>query len=198
MANQYNNKIIFGGETLIDLTGDTVAENDVLLGKRFHLPSGAPGTGSCTYDADTSDANALSAEILINKTAYVAGSKVTGSMPNRGGVSGTIATKAGTYAIQNGYHDGSGVVGIDTTEQAKIIADNIRQGVTILGVEGTMSGSEDVHAQSKTVTPTTSSQVVLPDAPTYNYLSQVTVNPIPVTRTDNEQGGVTVTIGSAA
>lgn len=72
---------------------------------------------------------------------------------------------------------------------------NIRDGVTILGVEGTMSGSEDVHAQAKTVTPMTTSQTVLPDSPTYNYLTQVTVNAIPYTETDNASGGKTVTIG---
>ena len=197
MANQYNNKIIFGGEILIDLTGDTVSASDVLEGKTLHLASGAPTTGTCTFDADTSDANAKAAEILNTKTAYVAGSKVTGSMPNRGAAIGTISTKEQQYTIQNGYHDGSGKVSISSTEQAKIIASNIREGVTILGVLGTMSGSEDVHAQTKTVTPELTSQTVVPDTG-YNYLSQVTVNAIPVTRTDNAQGGVTVTIGTAA
>lgn len=196
MANEYINKVIYGGETLIDLTGDDVTNASVLSGVKFHLPSGAPGTGTCTYDADTSDATATAAEILAGKTAYKNGSKLTGTMPNRGAVTGTISTKDGTYTIQNGYHDGSGTVGIASTEQAKIIASNIREGVSILGVTGTMSGSEDVHAQSKTVTPLVSSQTVTPDTG-YNYLSQVTVEAIPVTRTDNAAGGVTVTIAAA-
>ena len=194
--NQYVNKVVYGGNTLIDLTGDDVQASDVLSGKKFHLPSGAQGTGTCDYDADTSDATAVAAEILATKTAYKNGQKLTGTMPNRGGVTGTIATKAGTYSIQQGYHDGSGTVGIDATEQAKIIADNIREGVTILGVEGTMSGSEDVHAQAKTVTPSTTQQTVTPDTPTYNYLSQVTVAAIPYTETDNAAGGKTVTIAA--
>lgn len=197
MANANINKVIFGGETLIDLTGDDALESEVLYGKKFHLATGAQGTGSCTYDADTSDADALAAEILATKTAYVNGSKITGTMPNRGAVSGLISTKAGTYTIPNGYHDGSGSVGIDATEQAKIIADNIREGITILGVLGTMSGSEDVHAESKTVMPSLTQQIIVPGTG-YNYLSQVTVEAIPVTRTDNPQGGVTVVIGSAA
>lgn len=197
MANQNVNKVIFGGETLIDLTGDTAVASDVLSGKKFHLASGAQGTGSCTYDADTSDANALASEILSTKTAYVSGSKITGSMPNRGAVTGVITTKAGSYTIQNGYHDGSGSVSIDSAEQAKLIPANIRQGITILGVEGSMSGSEDVVAEARTVTPSLSAQVIVPGTG-YNYLSQVTVEAIPVTRTDNAQGGVTVTIGSAA
>lgn len=196
MANEYVNKVIFGGETLIDLTGDTVAASDVLSGKKFHLPSGAQATGACTYDADTSDATAAAAEILATKTAYVNGNKVTGTMVNNGSVTGTISTKAGQYTIPIGFHDGSGKVGIASTEQAKIIATNIREGVNILGVTGTMSGSEDVHAQTKTVTPAITAQTVIPDSPTYNYLTQVTVNAIPVTRTDNAAGGVTVTIAA--
>lgn len=195
--NQYVNKVVYGGDTLIDLTGDTATESDVLSGKKFHLKSGAQGTGSCTYDADTSDATASAAEILNTKTAYVAGNKITGSMPNRGAQTGAISTKTGTVTIQQGYHDGSGSVAIDSTEQAKLIAQNIRQGVTLLGIEGSMSGSEDVHAQTKSVTPSTSSQTVLPDSPTYNYLSQVTVAAIPYTETDNAAGGKTVTIAAA-
>lgn len=194
--NLYINKVVYGGNTLIDLTGDDVIASDVLSGKKFHLPSGAQGTGSCTYDADTSDATAVAAEILATKTAYKNGSKLTGTMPNRGGVTGTISTVDGEYTIPQGYHDGSGKISIDSTEQAKIIADNIREGVEILGVTGTMSGSEDVHAQAKTVTPATTQQVVTPDSPSYNYLTQVTVAAIPYTETDNAAGGKTVTIAA--
>ena len=195
--NQYVNKVVYGGDTLIDLTGDDVAASDVLSGKKFHLPSGAPGTGSCTYDADTSDATATAAEILLGKTAYTNGEKLTGTMPNNGAVTGTITTKAQQYTVPQGYHDGSGKVSIAAEEQAKIIPSNIRENITILGVTGTMSGSEDVSAQAKTVTPTTSQQVVAPDSPTYNYLSQVTVLAIPYTETDNAAGGKTATIATA-
>lgn len=195
MANQYVNKVIYAGNTLIDLTADDVAASDVLSGKKFHLPSGASGTGSCTFDANTSDATATAAEILATKTAYKNGSKLTGTMPNRGAVTGTITTKAGSYTIQQGYHDGSGSVGISSTEQAKIIASNIKDGVEILGVTGTYTG-EGVTAQAKTVTPSTSQQIVTPDAQ-YDYLSQVTVNAIPYTETDNSAGGKTVTIAAA-
>lgn len=195
-SNQYINKVVYGGNTLIDLTGDDVAASDVLSGKKFHLPSGAQGTGSCTYDADTSDATATAAEILATKTAYKNGSKLTGTMTNRGGVTGTISTVDGEYTVPQGYHDGSGKVSISATEQAKIIATNIREGVEILGVTGTMSGSEDSHPQAKSVTPTTSQQVITPDSPTYNCLSQVTVAAIPYTETDNASGGKTVTIAA--
>ena len=194
--NQYVNKVIYGGNTLIDLTGDTVEAGKVLYGYTAHDRSGAPISGSCTFDADTTDANATAAEILLSKTAYVSGSKLTGTMPNNGAVTGTITTKAQEYTVPSGYHDGSGKVKIDTTEQAKIIAGNIKSGVEILGVTGTYSG-ESVTAQAKSATPSTSQQIILPDAG-YDYLSQVTVAAIPYTETDNVQGGKTVTIAGSA
>lgn len=51
------------------------------------------------------------------------------------------------------------------------------------------------NPQEKTVTPSAGIQVITPDSPTYDCLSQVTVNAIPYTETDNAAGGRTVTIG---
>ncbi len=196
MANQYVNKVVYGGDTLIDLTSDTATAADVQTGKYFHLKSGERVQGSCTYDADTSDATAAASEILNTKTAYVNGVKLTGSMPNNGGNNVTVTGTAGT-TIPAGYYDGSGKAIIDSTSATNLVAANVREGVTILGVEGTMSGSEDMHAQAKTATPSTAQQVIVPDSPDYNCLSQVTVAAIPVTRTDNAAGGVTVTIAGS-
>ena len=187
------NKVIYGGKTLIDLTNDTVTDDKMLSGTKAHDKSGAQITGTCTYDADTSDANAKNSEILSGKTAYVNGEKVTGVMKNNGAVTGTIATKEQEYIIPIGYHDGSGKVSIDSTEQAKIIAANIKQGVTILGVEGTLEPSSEVTAQPKSVTPSKNEQTVLPDEG-YDYLSQVTVAAIPYEESENPAGGTTVTI----
>lgn len=199
MPNEHVNKVIYGGQTLIDLTGDDVTASDVLTGKKFHLPSGAQGTGTCTYDADTSDATAVAAEILSGKTAYKNGAKLTGTMPNRGAITGSISTKAGTYTVPQGYHDGSGSVQIASTEQAKLIPTNIREGVTVLGVEGTMSGSEGVKATSVNVTPYTTAQTIVPsDLGDYNSITQVNVAAIAYTETDNAAGGKTVTIGTVA
>ena len=118
---------------------------------------------------------------------------IRGTMPNRGAVTGTIATKAGEYTVPAGYHNGSGKVGISSTEQAKIIAGNIKAGVTILGVEGSYSGAS-IKAQAKSVTPKTAAQTVSPDSG-YDYLSSVTVAAIPYAEAANPAGGTTVTIG---
>ena len=186
------NKIIFGGNTLIDLTGDTVDASHLLENYTAHDRSGTQITGSCSFDADTSDATATADEILATKSAYANGSKITGNMTNNGGVTGTISTKDGQYTVPEGYHDGSGKVGISSTEQNKIIASNIKSGVEILGVTGSYTG-ESISAQSKTATPSTSQQVITPDIG-YDYLSQVTVNAIPYVETANTYG-ITVTIG---
>ena len=191
MAN-YINKLVVGNETKFDLTSDTVIAEKLLSGFTAHDKSGAPITGTCTYDSDTQDATVAVAEILEGKTAYARGTKLTGTMPNKGAVSGTIATKE-AYTIPMGFHDGSGTVSIDATESAKIVAGNIKSGVTILGVEGTFAG-ETVTAQTKSVTPTMSAQTVLPDEG-FDYLSQVSVAAIPVNYSDNSAGGQTCTIG---
>lgn len=187
-------KVIYGGNVLIDLTGDTVDKSKLLKGYTAHDKTGTAVTGTCAFDVDSSEATATDAEVLLGKTYAKGGTVRTGAMPNNGAVAGTISTVAGTYTVPQGYHDGSGTVGIASTEQAKLIAANIRQGITVLGVTGTMSSTEGAKPQSKTVTPTTTAQEILPDTG-YNYLSSVTVNAIPYTESENTAGGITVTIG---
>lgn len=193
MANQYANKFVYHGTVKFDLTGDTIEPSDLKSGVTAHDKTGAQITGTNTFDSDTSDDTAAVAEILAGKTAHARGALLEGTMPNRGGVDGVISARDETFAIPQGYHDGSGSVGIDATEKAKIIPGNIKAGVPILGQVGTYSG-EAIDIQTKTVTPTNAQQVVTPDAG-YDYLSQVTVNAIPYTETDNAAGGYTITIG---
>lgn len=186
-------KVIYGGQTLIDLTADTLTPDKALKGYTFHSPDGEEKTGTCTFDVDSSEATAAVAEVLDGKTFAAKGKIYTGTMANNGAVHLDISSKAQKVTIAQGFHDGGGSVGINTTEQAKLIPENIRDGVTILGVEGSMSGTEDAKPQSKSVTPSTEEQVILPDTG-YNYLSQVTVAAIPYAESDNAAGGKTVTI----
>ena len=187
-------KVVYGGETLIDLTGDTVTADKLLKGYKAHGANGEVITGNCNFDANTQDATATADEILSGRTAYNKGNKITGTMKNNGAISGTISTKNSAYTIPQGYHDGSGKVQIDSAEQAKLVATNIRDGVTILGVTGTMSTTEGEKGQEKTVTPSTAAQTIVPDSG-YTCLTSVKVNPIPYVESDNSAGGTTVTIG---
>ena len=195
MANQYVNKIIVGSDVKLDLTQDDITADKLASGIKAHDKSGAPIVGTNTYDADTSDATAVAAEILKDKTAYVNGAKLVGTMPNNGAKTLNIIDKSTPVTIPMGFHDGSGKAQISPDEQAKLIPMNIREGITVLGVIGTMSGSEDMKPQAKNVTPTFAQQEILPDDE-YNCLSSVTVAAIPITYTDNEQGGQTLKVGA--
>lgn len=187
------NKVLYGSTVLIDLTADTVTADKILASYTAHDQSGAIITGTCDFDVNSGDATVKVAEMLESKTAYARGAKLTGTMPNRGAVSLTIDTVSGEVSIAQGYHDGGGKVSIAAAEQAKLIAANIKQGITILGVTGTLEPSSAVTVHAKTVTPSIAEQVVTPDAG-YDYLSQVTVKAIPYVETDNAAGGKTVTI----
>lgn len=124
MPNQNVNKVIYGGRVLIDLTGDTVDPSKLLKGSKAHDKSGAQIEGACTFDVDSTDATAVAAEILFGKTAYVSGNKLTGTMKNNGAVTKKITTRDEEVTIPQGFHDGSGKVGIDATEKGKLIANN--------------------------------------------------------------------------
>lgn len=191
-----NNKIVLkDGTVLIDTSTDTAEASHVAKGKTFHSASGAKLTGTSTKDSDTSDGTITAATVLSGSTGYAKGNKITGEMPNNGGVNGTISTKAGTYTIPQGYHDGSGKVQIATAEQNKLTPENIRDGVVILGVTGTMSGSEDETPETgKVITPSFSEQVITPSEG-FTCFKQVTVSAIKVEKTQNSAGGYTVTIG---
>lgn len=159
------NKIIYNGNTLIDLTGiDTEAEH-VLAGKTFVGNDGETGSGSMT---------------------------------NRGSATGTIATTNGSYTIQKGFHDGGGRVSISSVEAAKFLPGNIKNGVSLLGVQGNYTGeAPTLQTIAKSYTPSATTQSETVSAGTgYDAISTVTVTvaPIPYTESANTYG-TTVTIG---
>lgn len=186
--------VLADGRVLMDLTADTITKDKLLKGYTAHGADGEAIVGECEFDANTQDATATEDEILLNKTAYNKGVKITGKMKNNGAVSGKISTKEGAYTVPQGYHDGSGKVELDATEKAKLIPANIREGVSVLGVVGTMSSTEGEKKQAKEATPTFADQTILPDEG-YTCLTEVLVKAIPYAETPNSAGGVTVTIG---
>ena len=187
------NKVVFGGETLIDLTGDTIVKSALLSGFSAHDAKGEKIDGECPFDSDTKDANAFEYEILDGKTAYARKTKLTGKMPNNENYSNVINTADDVVVIPVGFHDGSGTVAIDPTEKAKIKPEDIRQGKTILGVEGSMTGAESVTAEAIEVTATMTTQTITPT--NTDYFNQVVVKPIQYTVESNAAGGTTYTIG---
>lgn len=118
-----------------------MAQNVIINGVTYqNVPEvDIPKSGSGTAKFyDTASADITSADVLTGKTGFGANGSVSGSMANNGATGGTISTKAGTVAIPAGYTTG-GTVSISSTEQSKIIASNIKSGVTILGQAGSLS-----------------------------------------------------------
>lgn len=193
MANANNSKVVLAnGDVLIDLTQDDVKAEHVQSGIYFHDKTGLRQTGTNTKTVDASAATAEAAEVLVGRTFGKGSEMQTGTMPDNSGDDVEITSTDGT-SIPKGFYDGSGKAKLSDTDLAKLIPGNIKEGVTILGVEGDF-GADDISSQSKEVTPTFAEQVINPDEGTA-YLSSVTVKAIPVDYTDNEAGGVTVTIG---
>lgn len=122
--------------------------------------------------------NATASDLLSGKTATTDAGEITGTMPNRGAVSHSLAIN-GTYTIPEGYHNGSGQVTQSiptkgaatitpgTTNQviaagqylsgpqtivgdANLIPENIKEGVNIFGKVGTLKPRQ-FHQQSVTV-----------------------------------------------
>ncbi len=94
----------------LGITADKIVKGQSIAGVSGTGETGYSSCSSCcpTLASQTS-ATATAGDILSGKTAYVNGSKITGSMANNGAVNATIAP-GGTYTIPAGYHNGSGKV----------------------------------------------------------------------------------------
>lgn len=194
MADKLNSKVTLKtGEVLIDLTQDDVKPEHVQSGIYFHDKTGKRQPGTNTKTVDASAATAEAADVLIGRTFGKGDEMQAGTMPDNSGTDVVITNKDGT-AIPFGYSDGSGKAKLSEADAAQLTPGNIKGGVTILGVEGTY-GPEDMAFTAKEVTPTFEEQNFNPEDEGFNFYSSIKVNPITVTRTDNEAGGVTVTIG---
>ena len=119
-----------------------------------------------TLEQATADANATASNILVDKTAYVNGTKVTGTMPEKGAFAQTLSAN-GTINLGSGHYDsikitqslntrgttvwrpstraqsipsGTYLTGTQTIEgDTNLAPQNIRAGVSIFGVGGALS-----------------------------------------------------------
>lgn len=115
----------------------TVVINGVTYANVPEVDIPKSGGGTAKF-YDVTDTNVAATDVLSGKVFVGSSGEDTGTMANNGSTSGTISTKAGTVNIPAGYTSG-GTVSISSTEQAKIIASNIKSGVTLLGVSGSLS-----------------------------------------------------------
>ena len=191
-------KVIYAGNTLIDLTGDTVQNSTLLKGYTAHGRDGSLIQGSCDYDSNTSDATVLPSEILEGKTAYSHGQKIVGTMINNETYHAEISTKNGMVKIPQGRHDGDGTVTLKSSAIADLKSENIVSGVTILGVTGNLTPGIDpdsIKVTHLTVSPSTEDYSVSPrDKGDYDYFSRVYVAGVSVKEEENTGGGITVKI----
>ena len=69
---------------------------------------------------DTTDSNATAADLLLSKTAFVKGEKITGSMPNNGQLNFVASVSA--QSIPAGYTSGGTIAAVDSSIDNNIVA----------------------------------------------------------------------------
>ena len=147
------------------LTGDQIiaGDPDLVTG---NIKSGVNlfGVAGKASVVETSDANAVAGNILSGKTAYKNGAKLTGTMTNRGAITKSLTTQGASYTVPVGYHSGSGKV---TASFSNLSAGNVRKGVNIGGVVGTVAEADLSEATSKI----DSSSYYKIETDTFTYLS---------------------------
>ena len=117
-----------------------VAPSGLNAGGSYTIPAGYHnGSGKVTANslASQTDATSSVGDILSGKTAWVKGSKITGTMANKGAVTGSVSC-GGSYTIPAGYHNGSGKV----TGNSLASQTGVQSGKTAAGAGQVLTGYE--------------------------------------------------------
>lgn len=136
-----NNKVVLSnGTALIDLSQDTVTSaGDIASGKTGHLADGTSVTGTFTADA-----NATSADIASGKTAYVNGSKITGTASG-GAVDYNITISASSPTGGN-----NGDIWVHQTNLTTTIIPSDYTGLTGMSVSSSHPAANSYHDTTST------------------------------------------------
>lgn len=191
-------RVEYDGRELINISNDSVNKLNLLKGETAHDSNGDLVLGDCPYDMETKGLTAFKQHILKGKTAGVDGLVVTGEMPENVAETHLISSKDEEFTIPDGYHDGQGTVKINPTEMAKLVSENIRENVEILGVKGSMTGKEGEKPSPKIEVdaPLTDDLTILPEGD-YTCFKEVVVKKVPYETTDMtaDEKGIWVAIG---
>lgn len=158
---------------------------------RFYPSGGAGG-------ADTSVVTAGAGDILSGKVIVDAeGNPLTGTMPNNGAVAPSALGAGGSYTIPAGYHNGSGIVTVQSlatlTASADATAAQILSGKKAYVDGSLITGSMvDRGAQTKTITPSASAQSYTIPAGYHNGSGKVSVPAVSNLTAANIKKGVVV------
>jgi len=130
----------------------------------------ADNTKNCFFLKASGSGNAVAADLLVGKTATTDNGPITGTMPNNGSQDATLTITGSakpTKVIPAGYTSG----GTITAQVDPSQAGNIKEGVILGGVEGTLkpfareSGTVSIQYASKKFTPSSVTVSGLPFAP---------------------------------
>lgn len=129
---------------LIRLGQGNAIQNDVVAGKTFTNSDGIEYTGTLTLTG-----SALASNVLATKTFYSTNPQAqqTGTMPNRAGDTAAIASSISGTTLKlrasDGYRDG--VDDNVTITDADFVASNIKTGITLFELLGTLSSVKTIQ-----------------------------------------------------
>lgn len=135
-ANTTNSGYINTETSIVsDVSNETIASAASIVPEKIALGTTIFGVTGNVETLNTEDANAVATDIRADKTAYVKGKKVVGTMPTYG--SQTITPTTTNITLDEGYHTNTLVRG-----DANLLPQNIKKGVTIFSITGTLDNTQ--------------------------------------------------------